>query len=127
MVDYIMEYLENNDISIYSLEEKNMIEEGIKKFLDFNGISCEADGVFYQRTVDRLLERIDVEDLKLYFVNFENIAEVHQLLNDIRSSGKASQVEIDKAYSLLTKLNQCGLGYKYIPESEIKTIVGVNM
>lgn len=127
MINYIMERLENNNISIRSLDEKNRIEDGIKKYLEFNGISCDASGEFYKRTVDRLLEIVDVNDMKLYFINFGLIAEVHQLLSDIRNSGKATQIEVDKAYLLLTELNNCGLGHKYIPEAEIKTIFGKNM
>lgn len=127
MIDYIIECLENNDISIYSIEERNMVEEGIKKYLEFNGISCDATGEFYRRTVDRLLKIIDIKDMKLYFANFGYIAEAHQLLNDVRNRGKATQAEIDKAYLILTELNNCGLGYKYIPEAEIKTIIGKNM
>lgn len=123
MLNYIMDYLEDKNVYAASAAEQVKLESGIKLFLEANGIAVDEKRPFFKNTVNRTLDMVDAADIKNYLINYKLIVDVNLLLCGIKSNKGANEIQKNQMYSLMTQLNECGLGDKYVPASEIKTMI----
>lgn len=124
MIDFVFEYLDNNGIYASSEIEQRTMEAGIERFLQENGIRLDETREYHRSYLTKLLRRIDISDLKAYFVNYHLLSEVNQVVIEVRSGEKPSQKHRDRLYRAMQELNRVGLGEKYIPVVEVKQLLG---
>lgn len=124
MIDFILEYLSSNNISVVNQDEQQKIEDGIKMYLLENGISENDLGTYYKEYVLRHLKIVSISDLKYYFIYYPIISSVKQTVIEFQYDGKLSEERTEKLYRNMQLLYASGLGDKYIPAMEVKQILG---
>lgn len=124
MIDFILEYLSSNNISVVNQDEQQKIEDGIKMYLLENGISENDLGTYYKEYVLRHLKIVSISDLKCYFIYYPIISSVKQTVIEFQYDGKLSEERTEKLYRNMQLLYASGLGDKYIPAMEVKQILG---
>lgn len=124
MIEYVLNYMEDRGQFASSPAEAEAIEEGIRMYLEENGIAPDEKRRYFQRYIDRHLALIAHEDLKSYFIEYPAISKVKQIAIEQSWDGTVSQERVAELYALMTKLNDAGLYNKYVPAAEVKAILG---
>lgn len=124
MVDYIFDYLEQNNASVSSKIEQTELETGISKYLLENGIDENETGEYYKNYLKGHLDLIDSRDLKAYFRNYSTLSNINQIIFEFLNDGKITDTRKRDLYDLMNILYKCGLGEKYVPIIEVKQILG---
>lgn len=124
MINYVFDYLDNNGVYASSEKEQSAMEAGIERFLLENGIRLDETREYHRSYVTKLLRKVDISDLKPYFINYHLLSEVNQVVIEVRSGEKPSQKHRDRLYRAMQGLNRVGLGEKYIPVIEVKQLLG---
>lgn len=124
MIDFILEYLSSNNISVVNQDEQQKIEDGIKMYLLENGISENDLGTYYKEYVLRHLKIVSISDLKYYFIYYPIISSVNQTVIEFQYDGKLSAEQTEELYRNMQLLYASGLGDKYVPAMEVKQILG---
>lgn len=124
MMDYILDYLENKGVQVESSQEQHELENGIKMYLEENGIDTSEVRPYFRRFVDAHLLLIDKEDLKSYFIAFPKLSKVKQIAIEYKSDGSVGSKRVEELYKLMLELHCMSLGEKYVPAIEIREILG---
>lgn len=124
MINFVFDYLYNNGVYASSEKEQSAMEAGIERFLLENGIRLDETREYHRSYVTKLLRKVDISDLKPYFINYHLLSEVNQVVIEVRSGEKPSQKHRDRLYRAMQELNRVGLGEKYIPVIEVKQLLG---
>lgn len=124
MIEHILNYMESKEQFVSTPIEVEAVEKGIQIYLEENGISMEEKRGYFYRYIDRHLDLIDPDDLKLYFIEYPTISAVKQIAIEQSLDGSVSQERVAELYALMTKLNKAGLYNKYVPAVEVKAILG---
>ena len=126
MIEFILDYMENNGLYAENEQEQKGIEYGIALYLEENGINLKENRPYFHRYISSHLAIIDIPDLKAYFLNYPIIQQVHQIAIEQDQQGQLAPKRVQELYRLMTQLNHAGLGSKYVPAIEIKSILGKN-
>lgn len=124
MIDFILDFMANNNVNVINQDEQQKIENGIKMYLLESGISENELGAYYKDYVLRHLKIISIPDLKSYFIYYPIISSVNQAVIEFQYDGKLSEEQIKELYRNMQLLYASGLGDKYVPTMEIKLILG---
>lgn len=124
MIDFILDFMANNNVNVINQDEQQKIENGIKMYLLESGISENELGAYYKDYVLRHLKIISIPDLKSYFIYYPIISSVNQAVIEFQYDGKLSEEQIKELYRNMQLLYASGLGDKYVPTMEIKQILG---
>lgn len=124
MIEHILNYMESKEQFVSTPIEVEAVEKGIQIYLEENGISMEEKREYFYRYIDRHLDLIDPDDLKLYFIEYPTISAVKQIAIEQSLDESVSQERVAELYALMTKLNKAGLYNKYVPAVEVKAILG---
>lgn len=124
MIEYILDYLESNGQYANSAQEQKSLEEGISKYLLENGINQTESGEYFHLYVINHLKTIQENDLKKYFLNYELISSIQQIVMEYNCDGFIPQNTKKNLYELIDRLYSVGLEERYIPIDEIKIILG---
>lgn len=124
MIDFILDFMANNNVNVINQDEQQKIENGIKMYLLESGISENELGAYYKDYVLRHLKIISIPDLKSYFIYYPIISSVNQAVIEFQYDGKLSEEQIKELYRNMQLLYASGLGDKYVPTIEIKQILG---
>lgn len=124
MMEYILDYLENEGVHVESNQEQLDLENGIKLYLEENGIDLSENRKYFIRFVDAHLELIDKKDLKSYFIGFPKLSQVKQIAIEYKYDGLVETKRVEELYKLMSDLHCTGLGEKYVPSIEIREILG---
>lgn len=124
MMDYILDYLENEGVQVESSQEQHELENGIKMYLEENGIDTSEARPYFRRFVDAHLSLIDKEDLKLYFIVFPKLSKVKQIAIEYKTDCSVGSKRVEELYKLMSELHCVSLGEKYVPAIEIREILG---
>lgn len=124
MTEYILNYMEEKGQYMESAEEETAVEKGIRLYLEENGIDPDEQRSYFRKYVDAHLKIIDPDDLKVYFIEYDSIRKVRQIAIEQDWDGCVSKERVAELYKLMTRLNNVGLGDKYIPVDEVKIILG---
>lgn len=124
MMDYILDYLENEGVQIESGQEQHKLENGIRMYLEENGIDTSETRPYFRRFVDAHLTLIDKDDLKSYFIAFPQLSKVKQIAIEYKNDGSVDSNRVEELYKLMSALHCMSLGEKYVPAIEIREILG---
>lgn len=124
MMDYILDYLENEGVQVESSQEQHQLEDGIRMYLEENGIDTSESRPYFRRFVDAHLTLIDKKDLKSYFIAFPQLSKVKQIAIEYKNDGFVDVKRVDELYKLMSDLHGMNLGEKYVPAIEIREILG---
>ena len=124
MINFVFDFLDTNGVYANSENEQKAMESGIARFLQENGIRLDETREYHRSYVAKLLHKVDVHDLKPYFINYHLLSEVNQVVIEVRGGDKPSQEHRDRLYRAMQELNRVGLGEKYIPIVEVKQLLG---
>jgi hypothetical protein len=124
MMDYILDYLENEGVQIESGQEQHKLENGIRMYLEENGIDTSETRPYFRRFVDAHLTLIDKDDLKSYFIAFPQLSKVKQIAIEYKNDGSVDSNRVEELYKLMSVLHCMSLGEKYVPAIEIREILG---
>lgn len=124
MINFVFDYLEEKGVYAFSDKEQTAMEMGITRFLQENGIRLYETRDYHRSYVIKLLQKIDANDLKQYFINYHLLGEVNQLLIETRDATTVTESQKIRLYHLMADLHNAGLGEKYVPIYEIKQILG---
>ena len=87
MINYIMDYLEENGTGADTADENVKLIAGIRLYLTENGISEEETREYFKQYIDKHLAVINDNDLKQYFMMYPVISEVNQIAIEYKSDG----------------------------------------
>lgn len=124
MMDYILDYLDNEGVQVESSQEQHQLENGIRMYLEENGIDTSEARPYFRRFVDAHLNLIDKEDLKSYFIAFPQMSKVKQIAIEYKNDGSVDAKRVKELYRLMSELHCMKLGEKYVPAIEIREILG---
>lgn len=124
MRDFILDYIAKLGLSASSISEEELLEAGIAVYLSENGISSNAKGAYYENYVLSHLGTIAPSDMKLYFINYSVMSSVRQIVIKYCHEGFLPTERRKELMDLMRKLHECGLGEKYLPKAEIRSILG---
>ena len=124
MIQFVLDFLENNGVYAMSETEQTAMEAGIERFLMEQGIRLDETRAYYRSFITKLLRKVDISDLKLYFIHYHLLSEVNQVIIEVRSGEEPSQEHRERMYRAMQELNRVGLGEKYIPIIEVKQLLG---
>lgn len=124
MINFVFDYLDNNGVYASSEKEQSAMESGIERFLLENGIRLDETREYHRLYVTKLLHKVDISDIKLYFIHYHLLSEVTQIVIELRNEEELSQEHRDRMYRAMQELNCVGLGEKYIPVVEVKQLLG---
>ena len=124
MIDFILDFMANNNVNVINQGEQQKIENGIKMYLLESGISENERGAYYKDYVLRHLKTVSIPDLKSYFIYYPIISSVNQAVIEFQYDGKLSEEQTKELYRNMQLLYASGLGDKYVPAMEIKQILG---
>ena len=124
MINYIMDYLEENGTGADTADENVKLIAGIRLYLTENGISEEKTREYFKQYIDKHLAVINDNDLKQYFMMYPVISEVNQIAIEYKSDGILSKDRIGALYNYMAQLYAHGIGDKYVPAVEVKEILG---
>lgn len=124
MIDYIIDHMEKNGVCFESHDELARVTEGIRMYLAENGISENDTGSYFKQYLDRVLRRVDRQDLKAYFLYFPVISRVNQICIEFCADGSVAEARKADLRNDMAKLYTAGLGDKYVPAAEVKGILG---
>lgn len=124
MIDFILDFMANNNININNQDEQQKVENGIKMYLLESGISDNELGDYYKDYVLRHLKLVSIPDLKNYFIYYPVISSVNQTVIEFQYDGKISDEQTEELYQNMQILYVSGLDDKYVPAMEIKQILG---
>lgn len=124
MIDFILDFMANNNINVINQDEQQKVENGIKMYLLENGISDNELGDYYKDYVLRHLKMVSTPDLKNYFIYYPIISNVNQTVIEFQYDGKLSDEQTEGLYRNMQLLYVSGLGDKYVPAMEVKQILG---
>lgn len=124
MIEYILNYMESRGQFVSSSAEAEAVENGIRMYLEENGIDPEEKRGYFRRYIDRHLALIEPADLKSYFAEYLTLSKVKQIAIEQSWDGTVPQERVAELYTLMTRLNDAGLHNKYVPAVEIKAILG---
>lgn len=124
MMDYILDYLDNEGVQVESSQEQHQLENGIRMYLEENGIDTSEARPYFRRFVDAHLNLIDKKDLKSYFIAFPQMSKVKQIAIEYKNDGFVDAKRVKELYRLMSELRCTKLGEKYVPAIEIREILG---
>ncbi len=124
MIEYILNYLANKGQYASSKKEQELLEAGISKYLLESGIEEKDTGEYYKNYVGEHFKKLSVTDLKSYFINYQLISDVNQIVIEYQCDGVLPDERKMELYRFMEKLYLCGLGEKYVPIMEAKQILG---
>lgn len=124
MINFVFDYLEEKGVYAFSDKEQTAMEMGITRFLQENGIRPYETRDYHRFYAIKLLQKIDTNDLKQYFINYHLLGEVNQILIETRDAATVTDDQKTRLYRLIADLHKAGLGEKYVPIFEIKQILG---
>ena len=123
MIDFILDFMANNNINVINQDEQRKVENGIKKYLLESGISENELGAYYKNYVLRHLKIVSVPDLKNYSIYYPIMSSVNQTVIEFQYDGEMSEEQTKELYRNMQLLYASGLGDKYVPAMEIKQIL----
>lgn len=124
MIDFILEYMEKNNVYILNDEELHSIEEGIALYLIENGISDDAAGEYYKQYILRHLQIVNSRDLKKYFEKYPIISGVNQIVIEYTHDGTITEEKVSELRKMMSVLYESGLNDRYVPANEVNQILG---
>lgn len=124
MIEFILEYLERNNVYVLNDEEQHIIEEGIRLYLLENGISDKDTGEYYEQYILRHLLTVNSKDLKHYFENYPSISGVNQIIIEYIYDGTIAEEKVTELRKMMSALYESGLNDRYVPANEVKQILG---
>ena len=92
-----------------------------------NGIGEEDNSEYYKKYVKRHLEIIDDKDLKQYFINYPILSHIHQMVLEFQNDRTISGERRNMLYRLMEILYSNGIGEKYVPITEVKQILEIQV
>lgn len=119
MIEYVFEYLGSKGIYASNKSEQVNLEKGINLYLFENGIEKEQKNIYFEKYIYRRLDLINVYDLKNYFIMYQIISDVIQIVIEYKVDGIISTVRKHELQQKMKLLYESGLGEKYVPEMEI--------
>ena len=123
MKELIFDYMASQGIYISDEEEQNMLDKNIDLFLLENGIRKGDKSEYYVQFIMNRLKLINKNDMKEYFINYQTISNVYQIVMEYNSEKTVSEDKKAVLRQYIKTLYDCGLGTKYIPEPEVKMIL----
>lgn len=123
MINYVLDYLSARDTFAANSEEQNSINAGIKLWLLDNGINETDQDEYRKKYIVKALEQISVFDLKQYFITYPIASEVFQIIFECKEDGKISPERKNELYDHMKTLYEAGIGDKYLPATEIRSIL----
>lgn len=106
-----------------SEEEQRELERGIDLYLRKNGIGPVTDSPYYIHYVENNLRVVDEHDLKRYFFFYPEITCVRKIVRTYERTGYATAEMAVQMLEPLRKLEEGGLGMRYVPEDEVRLIL----
>ena len=125
MTDYVFEYLDRREVHFATASEADAAASGILLWLEENGIPSDSRGNYYETSVCRLLKKIDVQDLKQYFLSYPSISLVHQICMELCTGKTLSARRKAELLDAAAILCADGLGEKYIPQEAFRSALGM--
>lgn len=125
VLSYITDYLEDKQVSYQDQKEYDKTVEGIKLYLNENGIDAGEEREYFKNYVLKHLSIIDKSDLKEYFLRYDLISRAYQIVTVSRLDGKADLSQKTDMLNVLAALEKTSIGTKYIPMPEIAQIIDV--
>lgn len=124
MIDFVWDYLERKGVYPDSRQEQQELDQGIEDFLDENGIRPWETRQYHRNFVLKRLALVEDRDLKAYFLHYDLLRLVNQLLVEARVRGSFTPHQRQQLYGLLEALHTAGLGDRYAPMDDIKSLLG---
>mgnify|MGYP005802928459 CR=1 FL=1 len=124
MINYVIDYMEASGIIFSSHNELENVIEGIKLYLFENGIPENDTREYFRQYLNRSLARIEPHETKQYFLAYHAISRVNQICIEYRCNGKVSDKRKANLLNDMSELYSLGLGYKYVPATEVYEILG---
>ena len=106
-----------------SEEEQRELENGIDLYLRKNGIEPVTDSPYFIHYVENNLRAVDEHDLKRYFLLYPEIACVRKIVRTFERTGHTAADMAVQLLAPLRKLEEGGLGMRYVPEDEVRLIL----
>lgn len=123
MMEYVLAYMAGHGLYASSMEEEKVIEDGIAKYLLEHGIDLGGKGAYFENYLLSHLNSISPSDLKSYFIHYEAISTVRQIVMEYSYDYILPVLRKEKLIHCLEELYACGLGEKYIPAIEVGEIL----
>ena len=123
MINYVIDYMEASGIIFSSRNELENAIEGLKLYLFENGILENDNRDYFRQYLDRSLARIESHETKQYFIAYHAISRVNQICIEYRNRGNVSDKRKANLLNDMSELYSLGLGYKYVPATEVYEIL----
>lgn len=124
MINYVIDYMEASGIVFSSRDELENAIEGIKLYLFENGVPENDNREYFRQYLDRSLARIECHEIKQYFIAYHTISRVNQICIEYRNKGNVSDKRKADLLNDMSELYSLGLGFKYVPATEVYEILG---
>lgn len=124
MIDFVLDYMEQNEQFADTQLEQEAMEQGISLYLTECGVPEDANGEYYRKYVKEHLGIISHEDLRKYFICYPTISKVNQIAIEQKVDGTISDTRRSELYQLMQLLYEQGLGERYVPNQEVKEALG---
>lgn len=124
MLEWMLDYLEQQGVVFGSRAELEQAAAGARLFLAENGIREEDRGPYFRRYLERCLGRIDPRDLKAYFRLYPAISAVRQICMEWTAGTPVEPARAAQLRETMAQLYQGGLGDRYVPAAEVQEILG---
>lgn len=124
MIDYTLDYLASMDVYAADEEEQKALETGIKLWLLENGIRETDSDDYRKKYIVDALNKISTSDLKTFLISYPVISEVVQIVFEYKEDGSITADRKNELMGYMKKLYESGIGDKYLPVSEIRSILG---
>lgn len=124
MINYVIDYMENSGIVFSSRNELSNVTEGVKLYLLENGIPENDKREYFRQYLNRSLAKIECHEIIQFFLAYPVISRVNQICIEFRVNGMVSDKRRADLLNDMSALYSMGLGYKYIPATEVHEILG---
>ena len=124
MVEYILDWMEQQGIFAASEEEQRRMEAGIRQCIRENGVPEDTCRDYFRCYMKRILGRIDKKDLKEYLMLYPAVSEVQQIAIEYQAKGAVSEPGKKALYQRMYELYQSGLEDRYVPKDVVDRMLG---
>lgn len=124
MINYVIDYMEASGIIFSSRNELENTIKGIKLYLFENGIPENDIREYFRQYLTRSLARIEHHEMKTFFIAYPVISRVNQICIEFRANNTLPEARKADILKDMSELYSLGLGYKYVPATEVYEILG---
>ena len=123
LINYVIDHMENSGVVFCSRNELASVTEGVKLYLFENGIPENDSRDYFKTYLNRSLARIECHEMKAFFLAYPVISRVNQICIEFRVNHTLSETRKADLLNDMSELYSLGLGYKYIPATDVHEIL----